>query len=164
MDGRVVVFTDVYTFEQRVLSLLEVESDLQASVNQQLVQLFGTCLNGSAMLWWINEVDQTKRQELRNRGIKALLTALVYRFKPTDIKAMDQLYKGRFYLREILGNEGALRQYFQRQYRLARALGITNEGSISPYAALLTIWRTLDLKSQTYLRQPRTSDTLASYM
>jgi hypothetical protein len=164
MEGRVVVFTDVFSFEQRVLSLLEVEPELLPSINQQLVQLFGTCLNGSAMLWWINEVDQIKRQELRNQGIKALLTALVHRFKPTDIKAMDQLYKGRFYLREILGNEGALRQYFQRQYRLARALGITNEGSISPYAALLTIWRTLDLKSQTYLRQPRTSDTLAGYM
>ena len=164
MEGRCIVFTDVYSFEQRVLSLLEVESDQQAGVNRQLVQHFGTCLSSSAMLWWINEVDHIQRREMKTKGIEALLTALVNLFKPTDIKAMDQLYKGRFQIKEILGNEGALRQYFQRQYRLARSLGIAADTSINCYAALLTIWRTLDLKSQTCLRQPRTSDTLAGYM
>jgi Reverse transcriptase (RNA-dependent DNA polymerase)/RNase H-like domain found in reverse transcriptase/Integrase zinc binding domain len=164
MDGRCIVFTDVYSFEQRVLSLMEVEPEQQAGVNSQLVQHFGTCLNSSAMLWWINEVDHIRRREMKSQGIEALLTALVTRFKPTDIKAMDQLYKGRFYIRDMLGNDGALRQYFQRQYRLARSLGIAADSSVNCYAALLTIWRTLDLKSQTFLRQPRTSDTLGGYM
>jgi hypothetical protein len=52
IEGRCIVFTDIYSFEQRVLSLLEVEPDKQDAVNRQLVQHFGACLNSSAIMWW----------------------------------------------------------------------------------------------------------------
>ncbi len=32
------------------------------------------------------------------------------------------------------------------------------------YTVLLTIWQTLDLNTRTYVQQPDTSDTLATYM
>ncbi len=49
--GRNLIFIDVFSFEQQVLSLLKVEPDRKPSVDCQLVQLFGTCLSGSVMLW-----------------------------------------------------------------------------------------------------------------
>jgi hypothetical protein len=60
------------------------------------------------MLWWINEVDYITRPKIKSQGIKALLAAIVNRFKLTDIKAIDQLYKGRFYIKDMLYKEGAL--------------------------------------------------------
>jgi hypothetical protein len=107
-EGRNLIFTDVFSFEQRVLSLLEIEPDRKPSVDSQLVQLFGTCLSGSAMLWWINEIDLAGRAKLRSQGIEALLGALVDRFKPTDTEAMAQLYKSKFRLYKILDNKGAV--------------------------------------------------------
>jgi hypothetical protein len=66
IDNRSIIFTDVYSFEQRVLSLLKVEPDQQTWVDSQLVQQFGACLSGSAMLWWINEIDYITRLKIKS--------------------------------------------------------------------------------------------------
>jgi hypothetical protein len=161
-EGRNIVFTDVFSFEQRVLSLLEVEPEDVGKINRQLVQHFNTCLAGSALLWWINEVG-SDRLFLKAQGIEALLTALVERFKPTDTESMELLYQSKFSSWDLLTNSGALRQYVQRQYRIAHSLGMVNS-STNPYPVLLTIWNTFDIKGQTWVRRPQKTWSFADYM
>ncbi|KAK4236653.1 hypothetical protein C8A03DRAFT_35444, partial [Achaetomium macrosporum] len=161
-DGRNLVFTDVYSFIDRINTF--VEDDPTGSAERQILHHLPTLFGGSAARWWTSEVDGTLRGELRTQGLNAVLDALTTRFAMSFPEAQRKFNKGRLLLKHLAEDDAALVNFVQRKLRYSRAMGVLNANNSNWYGVMHQIRGMMDLDLWPFLREPKKTDTLAKYM
>lgn len=83
--GKDLVFTDVWTFIDRLESFKDGENNQEMEAS--ILRMFPTLLQGAAIYWWTNELSATKRQAMRSEGYKRVLDVLSQRFSMEPTRA-----------------------------------------------------------------------------
>jgi hypothetical protein len=160
-DGKNLIFTDVYSFVDRISTFTESTGEEAA---RQIISQFQALLGGPAILWWTNEVMAARRIDLRNRGLTALLDELTDRFGPDAATATNSFYQCKLRLRQVAENEQALLQFVQKKLRWARAMRMLGSDHTNWVGALMQIWSDMDFEIQQCLPRPDDFDNLTEYM
>ncbi|KAK3680815.1 hypothetical protein B0T22DRAFT_524103 [Podospora appendiculata] len=105
---------------------------------------FQTLLQGSALMWWNNEITIPQRTEIRKQGLTNLMSLLEERFYPDAAQAARKLNRGTLTLENCFDNQSALTEYIQRKMRHARAAGTLNVDLSTWHGTMVNIWASLD--------------------
>jgi hypothetical protein len=162
-DGKNTIFTDAFSFADRIDSFLE-DPTTRNEAEGQLKNHFQSLLAGPSALWWNNELTSVDRTTLRQQGLDALMEALKERFAPDPSTATKDFTKTRLRLKAIAADDGAIMRYIQKKTRLARAMGILNEDNTNWHGVMMQIWNGMELSIRQFLRAPTKGETLAKYM
>ncbi|KAK3937312.1 hypothetical protein QBC46DRAFT_392939 [Diplogelasinospora grovesii] len=157
-DGKNFVFTDVYSFIDRLDSYME-DPATREEAERQLRSLFQSLLAGPAALWWNNELTGVERTTLRQEGLPALKDALRERFSPDASLATKRFSETRLRLKHIAYDEAAIMYYIQKKTRFARAMGILAGDNTNWHGVMVQIWTGMELKVKQYLRAPYKHET-----
>lgn len=160
--GKDLVFTDVWAFQERVDTFLD--SDDGGGKERQLIELFPTLLQGSAVIWWNNEVTSAERRNLRILGLKPMMRSLELRFAMEPSRATKKFRTSTLALDDIGRDEHILRKFVQKKLRYARAMGTLAENNINWRGVMIDIWSSMDVDIQQYLRPPKRGERMAAYM
>jgi hypothetical protein len=114
VDGKNLIFTDIFAFGERIDSFLE-EPDTKQDNERQIVSMFQTLLAGSALLWWNNELNYTTRTQIRIEGLNSIMEKLQTRFLPDAAQASDKFTSAKLSLRDIAQDESALVLFIQKK-------------------------------------------------
>ncbi|KAI1733407.1 hypothetical protein F4680DRAFT_441847 [Xylaria scruposa] len=162
-EGKNVIFTDVYCFCDRIQSFLEDETT-RYSNERQILALFQTLLTGPAVLWWNNELGVAERTNLRQQGLKPLLTKMKERFILDSSIATKRYEEDELTIHDIYRNEHALPQYVQKKLRYARVMGLMGENNINWRGVMSQIRNSMRLELKQFLKPPRSNQTMEEYM
>jgi hypothetical protein len=161
-EGKNTIFTDVYSFQERINTFREMP-DTNTSNTQQLLELFQTLLAGPAMLWWNSELPSSERVQLRKKGLDDMMRALINRFKPEASIATQKFTTGVFTLRDLARDEYGLSQFIQKKLRYARAMDILTADNYNWHGVMIQIYSSLSLDVKQFLRAPRRDEKLEDY-
>jgi hypothetical protein len=162
-DGKDTIYTDVFQFQDRVLSLLE-NDETRDDNAAQILELFPTLLGGDAIIWWNSELTSDDRKLLRRQGLGDIFNVMRERFKADPAIATSKFTTGSLTLRDLARNENAMNQYVLRKLRYARGMGILNIRNENWHGVMQQVWNTMALDIRQYLRPPMDTETLTSYM
>lgn len=162
-DGKTLVFTDVFSFIDRINTFLEDEATRDDAA-RQIASFFQTLLGGPAAMWWSNEVAAERRRQLRQAGLLAMLDALIFRFNPDAATATRDFNESSLSLRDIAEDDHAMNIFVQKKLRWARAMGILDIANANWQGVMVQIWSSMDLRIRQYVQAPRRQSTLADYM
>lgn len=160
--GQYLIFTDVHLFEQHIRAFLEHDNS-QDDFEGQILTLLHTRLRGSALLWWINEVTETTRQQLRAAGVREILVAMRNRFSRASV-ASSRFKDGELYFEDIDRDMNAPSAHIGRMLRYARITGALADNNSNWHSVMLDIWYTMSPGIRQHLRAPRKKETLDTYM
>lgn len=161
--GKDLIYTDVWAFWDRLDTFLDNESTRE-NMEVQIVDMFSTLLQGSAVYWWTNELPADQRRRLRNDGLNAMMEALEVRFAMDPGRATKKFREAQFRLRDLLDDEYGLRKFIQKKIRYARAMGTLDRYNDNWRGVLTDIWTGMELDIQQYLAPPRRGQTMEKYM
>ena len=159
--GKNFIFTDVYSFVDRITTFTEGSGE---EATHQILSRFQALLGGSANLWWNNEMKAPRRVELRNAGIFALLDKLTVRFGPDAAKATKSFYDCKLYLRDVAADEQALQNFVQKKLRWARVMKMLGTDQSNWSSAMMLIWSDMEFEIQQCLPRPDEYASLSEYL
>ncbi|EAQ86812.1 hypothetical protein CHGG_08065 [Chaetomium globosum CBS 148.51] len=160
-DGKNLIFTDVYSFVDRIATFTE---SLGEEASRQILGHFQAILGGSAILWWTNELMAARRIELRSAGLLAILDELIVRFGPDAANATKSFYDCKLYLRDVAADEQALQQFVQKKLRWARSIRMLGPDHSNWSSAMMMIWSHMEFEIQQCLPRPDEFASLSDYM
>ncbi|KAI8173776.1 hypothetical protein K4K49_003035 [Colletotrichum sp. SAR 10_70] len=161
--GKDIVYTDVWTFWDRLDTFLD-DRETQSQAEKQIIDIFSTLLQGSAVIWWTIETTARRRQKLRERGLNDLMKALEKPFAMDPGRATKKFRKTRFFLRDLLDDEHSLRKFVQKKFRYSKAIGTLDRRNANWRGVMMDIWSGKELDVQQYLQPPGRRDTMEGYM
>ncbi|RWA03570.1 hypothetical protein EKO27_g11536 [Xylaria grammica] len=162
-EGRNLIFTDVFSFTDRIESFLE-EPASQQSHEAQIMGLFQTLLTGPAVSWWNNEITPTTRRTFRQRGLHKVMEELQKRFALDSGIATQRFEQATLTLGDIQRNQHELPQFIQRKLRYARAMGILTADNVNWRGVMTQIRNSMSLEVKQFIKPPRRNQTLDEYM
>ncbi|KAK4148603.1 hypothetical protein C8A00DRAFT_19593, partial [Chaetomidium leptoderma] len=161
-DGKNIIYTDVHKFTKRIRTFTE--DDFSQATEQQIIQFFPTLLGGAAVLWWSDELLDTRRRQLRSQGLESMLHALTNRFTPDAATATQSFNDAFLSLKEVAKDDSAISVFVQRKLRYARAMGILADDNTNWCGVMVQIWSSMELAIKQSLRAPSYFATLDDYM
>ncbi|KAI1419301.1 hypothetical protein F5Y12DRAFT_778731 [Xylaria sp. FL1777] len=150
-EGKNLVFTDVYSFSDRIESFLE-DPTTSSSNEGQILAMFQTLLTGPAVLWWNNEITPRHRRRLRRAGLTKILDQLQERFALDAGIATQRFEQTTLTLKDIKKNQHELPQFIQRKLRYARAMGILTSDNTNWRGVMTQIRNSMSLEVKQFIR------------
>ena len=140
MIGSDTVYHDIYMWVDCLRELARTHG------TNEVRQIIRPCLRGSAVIWWIIELDHEDRRKLRSAHLEHWFSVLIERFKIQQSVALTKLLSSA-YTREDL--DRSPRTWIHEMLRYSKAAGLQ-----STYMALSFTWSRFDAKLRRDIPMP----------
>lgn len=155
-DGKSIIFTDVYSFIERLATFTE-DEDTREDAERQITRLLPTLSAGPALLWWTTEMPAASRSDLKTRGGDSGQPTKLFASVGRQIPSQQPSAL-------VQPASDWRRSPKTGQLRWVRAMGTLDFGNDNWHAVMVQIWSNMDMHIKKYLGAPKTRETLADYM
>ena len=151
--GTKVIYTDVYTFTDRLKVVIKQKGDEFVRSNIQ------ACLRGDALEWYTTELTDFEKESLEDRTVeRGWIPQLIKRFKPRAAEALEVIHNLRFGYPEIRSGKTP-RHFVQELMRHARAAHYED-----PFNLLTMAWSRFDPALRRDIAEPKETTTMSQFL
>lgn len=150
-SGKLTVYTDVYTFTNRLRHLAETRGE------QAVKEVWTTCLQSTALSWHSTELTNLERTALSNGNLDLVCSELERQFKRNVSVALSALQGKKLTLLDIRQGK-TLRPFIQSVVKDAQACGLSEPTQV--------VWafEACDSQIQAIVGKPQSTTTLGQFL